>query len=188
VSTFPSSDESFARLQRAGWSVGEARLADGTWVVTVSKGAERVEAAGPTQAEAWSRACAQAERRPGPAAGNADQSRVERSGSCWLVLLAAAWTGLQLGAGVWLVGKYWAWFGQYLAEGFVSWQLGGLLSALSFLAASATGPWWVVLFLSFLPARWDVEHGVLGGLGCLIWIALLACAFVTVSPYVFLAP
>jgi hypothetical protein len=38
MATFPSSDESFARLQAAGWSVGEVRLADGVWLVTGSNG------------------------------------------------------------------------------------------------------------------------------------------------------
>jgi hypothetical protein len=61
VTAFPSSDESFARLQRAGWSVGEVRLADGQWVVTGSNGENRIEAQGAGQAEAWHRACEQAE-------------------------------------------------------------------------------------------------------------------------------
>jgi hypothetical protein len=60
VAAFPSSDDSFARLQRAGWSVGEVRLADGTWVVTGSNGENRLGARGVTQAEAWHRACGQA--------------------------------------------------------------------------------------------------------------------------------
>jgi hypothetical protein len=187
MSTSPSFDEAFAPLQRAGWSVDEARLADGSWVVTGSKGDERLQVSGPTQAEARARACAAAEGRPQPAADSADRSRVERAGSCWLVLLAAAWTGLHLAVGGWLVGKYWAWFHEYLADGSFPPWLGGLVNALGFLAASATGPWWVVLFLSFLRARWDVEHAVVVGLGCLIWIALLGCAFLTVSPYAFAA-
>ena len=58
--TFPSSDESFARLQRAGWSVGEVRLADGTWVVTGSNGENRVEGRARSQAEGWWIACEQA--------------------------------------------------------------------------------------------------------------------------------
>jgi hypothetical protein len=57
---FPSSDESFARLQRAGWSVGEVRLADGTWLVTGGNGENRLKARAQSQAEAWWRACEQA--------------------------------------------------------------------------------------------------------------------------------
>jgi hypothetical protein len=57
---FPSSDGSFARLQRSGWSVGEVSLADGTWVVTGGNGENRIAARGITQAEAWHRACEQA--------------------------------------------------------------------------------------------------------------------------------
>jgi hypothetical protein len=75
-----------------------------------------------------------------------------------------------------------------LSQGVESPQLTGIVFVLGYLGASATGPWWVVLFLSFLPARWDAEHAVLVSLGCLIWIALAACAFMTVSPYFFAAP
>ena len=56
-------NDSFARLQAAGWSVGDARLltAEGPrWLVsgTDSKNALRAEA--DTQAEAWQRATEQA--------------------------------------------------------------------------------------------------------------------------------
>jgi hypothetical protein len=53
MTAFPSSDESFARLQAAGWSVGEVRLPDGSRVITGSNGENRLEARGSCQAEAW---------------------------------------------------------------------------------------------------------------------------------------
>ena len=61
---FPSSDESFARLQRAGWTVGDVtvRTANGLrWVVSGTNGENRIEARGLTQAEAWWQAVKQAE-------------------------------------------------------------------------------------------------------------------------------
>jgi hypothetical protein len=60
MTTFPSSDESFARLQRAGWSVGEVRLADGTWLAGGSNGENRIDARARSQAEAWWVGCEQA--------------------------------------------------------------------------------------------------------------------------------
>jgi hypothetical protein len=60
MTTFPSSDESFGRLQRAGWSVGEVRLTDGAWLVSGSNGENRIAARGRSQAEAWWKACEQA--------------------------------------------------------------------------------------------------------------------------------
>ena len=60
MTTFPGSDESFARLQAAGWSVGEVRLADGTWVVTGGNGENRIAVRAGSQAEAWHRASEQA--------------------------------------------------------------------------------------------------------------------------------
>jgi hypothetical protein len=63
VATYPNPDESFARLQRAGWSVGDVRLltAEGAvWWVTGSNGENAIRAEGRTQAEAWARACEQA--------------------------------------------------------------------------------------------------------------------------------
>ena len=61
---YASSDESFARLKRAGWSVGDVRVltARGVyWFVTGANGENVIEARGATQAEAWHRACEQAE-------------------------------------------------------------------------------------------------------------------------------
>jgi hypothetical protein len=61
----PSStvDESFARLQRAGWSVGDVRLLTAVglrWWVTGVNGENAVSARGCTQAEAWQNACLRA--------------------------------------------------------------------------------------------------------------------------------
>ena len=64
MASFRTVDESFARLRRAGWSVGDVRLltADGpAWVVSGHNGENAVSARGATQAEAWHRACQQAE-------------------------------------------------------------------------------------------------------------------------------
>jgi hypothetical protein len=61
---FPGSDESFARLHCAGWTVGEV-AAHGpggvVWIVTGSNGENRIEARGRSQAEAWHLALQQAE-------------------------------------------------------------------------------------------------------------------------------
>jgi len=60
----PSSDDSFARLNRAGWSVGDVRVITASgpaWVVTGANGENVIEARAPTQTEAWHRACQQAE-------------------------------------------------------------------------------------------------------------------------------
>jgi hypothetical protein len=60
----PRVDESFARLHRAGWSVGDVRLltaAGPAWLVSGASGANQIRARGRTQAAAWHRACEQAE-------------------------------------------------------------------------------------------------------------------------------
>ncbi len=57
---YPSVDESFARLHRAGWSIGETAGA-AVWVVTGTNGENRIHAEGGSQAEAWYRATLQAE-------------------------------------------------------------------------------------------------------------------------------
>jgi hypothetical protein len=57
-------DECFARLHRAGWSVGEASFrgpAGERWQVSGSNGENLLRADGATQAEAWWHACQQAE-------------------------------------------------------------------------------------------------------------------------------
>jgi hypothetical protein len=51
------------RLHRAGWSVGEVRIATATgpaWLVSGSNGENRIDGRGATQSEAWSQAVAQA--------------------------------------------------------------------------------------------------------------------------------
>jgi hypothetical protein len=48
---YPSPDESFDRLHRAGWSVGKTGSA-GAWVTTDSNGENQIHAVGKTQAEA----------------------------------------------------------------------------------------------------------------------------------------
>jgi hypothetical protein len=76
MASYPTVDESFARMLRAGWSVGDMRIitAEGpAWLVRGSNGENAVSARGATQAEAWHRACQQAEaagilrRRPSTA-------------------------------------------------------------------------------------------------------------------------
>jgi hypothetical protein len=64
MSPFPPSDDSFARLHRAGWSVGDVCIltaAGPAWLVTGGNGENVIEARGSTQAEAWDQACRQAE-------------------------------------------------------------------------------------------------------------------------------
>jgi hypothetical protein len=56
---YPGPNEAFARLNAAGWSVGETGGA-GWWLVRGRNGENRVEARGRTQAEASYRACGQA--------------------------------------------------------------------------------------------------------------------------------
>jgi hypothetical protein len=51
ASPFPSPDESFARLHRAGWSISETATAGG-WLVTRHNGENPVNATGKSQAEA----------------------------------------------------------------------------------------------------------------------------------------
>jgi hypothetical protein len=57
---YPSSDESFARLRQAGWSVGEIRGCSGLWYVSGTNGENVIGAEGRCQAEAWYRAALQA--------------------------------------------------------------------------------------------------------------------------------
>jgi hypothetical protein len=61
---YTTSDESFAHLHRAGWSVGDVQVltAGGpVWLVIGANGENVIEARGITQAEAWHGACQQAE-------------------------------------------------------------------------------------------------------------------------------
>jgi hypothetical protein len=60
ASTYLSVDESFARLHRAGWSIGETGGAT-VWVVIGTNGENMIFAEGKTQAEACYRATLQAE-------------------------------------------------------------------------------------------------------------------------------
>jgi len=60
----PSTDESFSRLQRAGWTVGDVAVygPEGIrWLVTGTNGENRIEARGASQEEAWHRTVEQAE-------------------------------------------------------------------------------------------------------------------------------
>jgi hypothetical protein len=64
MSAHPSPDECFARLHRAGWSVGETSFFGScgeVWLVSGSNGENLLRAEGLTQADAWWRACQQAE-------------------------------------------------------------------------------------------------------------------------------
>jgi hypothetical protein len=74
VSDFPNLDESFDRLHRAGWSVGD--IATGAdWLVTGTDGENVIDARrGDTQAAPWWRACEQA-RAVGMLADTPVQSR-----------------------------------------------------------------------------------------------------------------
>lgn len=59
-----SSDQSFHRLHRAGWTVGDMAAhtdAGQVWIVTGTNGENRIEARGTTQDEAWHNALLQAE-------------------------------------------------------------------------------------------------------------------------------
>jgi hypothetical protein len=57
--TRPSADESFDRLRRDDWSVGDTGWGSG-WFVTGTNGENAIRAAGRTREEAWWRACEQA--------------------------------------------------------------------------------------------------------------------------------
>jgi hypothetical protein len=57
---YPSVDESFDRLHRAGWSIGEIAGVS-CWVVSGQNGENVIVAEGQSQAEAWYRATLQAE-------------------------------------------------------------------------------------------------------------------------------
>jgi hypothetical protein len=57
--SYPSVDESRARLRRAGWSLGEVCQGD-TWQVDGSNGENRFVVRGGSQAEAWWAACVMA--------------------------------------------------------------------------------------------------------------------------------
>jgi hypothetical protein len=64
VPAYPSVDESFDRLHRAGWSIGETAIGTDhalVWLVSGTNGENRIEAHGRSQAEAWYRAMLQAE-------------------------------------------------------------------------------------------------------------------------------
>jgi hypothetical protein len=61
---FECSDEAFARLHRAGWTVGEVatltRAGRKLWLVTGTNGENAIRAEGTSQDEAWHQACEQA--------------------------------------------------------------------------------------------------------------------------------
>ena len=59
TASYPTVDESFGRLRRAGWSAGYARLGR-TWAVYGTNGENVIDAAGATLEEAYWRACVQA--------------------------------------------------------------------------------------------------------------------------------
>lgn len=58
--SYPTSEGSYTRLHRAGWSVGEAGFGS-RWVVLGYNGENVIRAEGTTQAEAWHLACQQAQ-------------------------------------------------------------------------------------------------------------------------------
>ncbi len=53
-------DESAARLERAGWTVGDVGTAGGGWLVTGTNGENQIQAGASSQAKAWHRAVEQA--------------------------------------------------------------------------------------------------------------------------------
>jgi hypothetical protein len=55
MGSYPDSEESYARLHRAGWTVGEVR-AGATWLVRGSNGENALRAEGASSDEAWHRA------------------------------------------------------------------------------------------------------------------------------------
>ena len=59
MNALPSVDESFERLHRAGWSVGEVATTS-EWIVTGTNGENVIEARCRSQTEAWWRGCEQA--------------------------------------------------------------------------------------------------------------------------------
>ena len=59
TASYPTVDESFGRLHRAGWSAGHARFGR-TWAVYGTNGENVIDAAGATLEEAYWRACEQA--------------------------------------------------------------------------------------------------------------------------------
>jgi hypothetical protein len=60
VSIYPSVDEAFDRLHRAGWSIGEA-AGSAVWIVIATNDENMIKAEGRTQAEEWYRATLLAE-------------------------------------------------------------------------------------------------------------------------------
>jgi hypothetical protein len=56
VSSDSTVDESFERLHKAGWFVGDAATSAG-WYVCGTNGESRLKVFGATQAEVWWRAC-----------------------------------------------------------------------------------------------------------------------------------
>jgi hypothetical protein len=60
TAAFPTVDESFIRLHRAGWSIGEAATETG-WTVSSTNGENAIRAWAASQAEASHRAVGQAE-------------------------------------------------------------------------------------------------------------------------------
>ena len=77
MSHSPSVDESWDRLHRAGWSLGEYAVGPEhglVWCVEGQNGANRIEARGQSQAEAWWRAC-QSARALGVLAPPAGEAR-----------------------------------------------------------------------------------------------------------------
>jgi hypothetical protein len=60
MATYPRAEESLARQHAAGWTVGEVR-AGRSWLVTGTNRENGLRAVGVTSAEAWHRACEQAE-------------------------------------------------------------------------------------------------------------------------------
>lgn len=64
ISDAPLWHESYARLHRTGWSIGDAAFAGPTgrdWLVSGHNGENLIRAEGPTQGAAWWGACRQAE-------------------------------------------------------------------------------------------------------------------------------
>jgi hypothetical protein len=91
VKRYPTVDEAFARLHRAGWSIGEMAGTTG-WMVTGRNGENAILARGASQAEAWHRAIEQAE-----AVGMAGRALNLRMALLVSAILAVIGSGLSVG-------------------------------------------------------------------------------------------
>jgi hypothetical protein len=91
VNRYPTIDESFARLHRAGWAIGETAGTTG-WMVTGDNRENAILTRGASQAEAWHHAVEQAQ-----AVGMAGRALNLRMALLVSAVLAVAGSGLSAG-------------------------------------------------------------------------------------------